>query len=67
MLFYQNPKFYLTNSFKREIVGDELTNIENKITLHVITGVCNSHHKNHGKRQKICLIRSFNNGNGKKC
>jgi len=56
-LFYQNPKFYRSNTFKREMVAEKFTSIENKIKLYVITGICNGHHKNTGKRQKICLVR----------
>jgi len=47
----------MSNTYKREIVAEKFTSIENKIRLYVITGVCNNHHKNNGKRQKICLVR----------
>lgn len=49
----------MSNSYKRESVAKEFTSVENKIKLYVITGVCNKHHKNNGKRQKICLIKEI--------
>jgi hypothetical protein len=57
VLFYQSPEFYFSNSFKWER-DDESSEKIGKIIIKrcIITGVCNRHHKNNGKRQKICLV-----------
>jgi len=60
VVFYQNPKFFRTNSFKREDLNKEFTEflkVKGYIRMYVITGIANSHHKNNGKREKICLVR----------
>jgi len=62
VLFYQNPKFFRTNSFKKERLeksADALIKLAGKIDMYLITGVANSHHKNDGKRLKICLVKKY--------
>ena len=53
--FYQNPKFFRSNSFKREYMKDR----QKIFKAYIITGVANSHHKHNGKREKICLVREL--------
>lgn len=53
VIFYQNPEFYRGNSFIREY------NEENRVGVvkwYTISGICNKHHKNDGRRQKICVV-----------
>jgi len=57
VLFYQNPKLFKINTFKRESVLDELTKLEGKIKLYKITGIGTHHKKFNGKRIAICLVR----------
>lgn len=62
VLFYQNPKFFRSNSFKREQLYKEFDDIlkeAGKVNIYIITGIANSHHKHNGKREKICLVKEF--------
>ena len=64
VLFYQNPKFFRSNSFKRESLTkevDEILKKAGKINIYTITGVCNNHHKHSGNREKICLVKEYLN------
>lgn len=57
VLFYQNPDFYRTNSFQREVTEEkELRLKRGIIRWYFIFGICNKHYKNNGKRQKVCLV-----------
>lgn len=61
-IFYQNPKFFRNNSFKKESVSDELDEFlikHGKVKIYLITGLANNHHKHSGKRYKVCLVREF--------
>ena len=58
VLFYQNPKFFRSNSFKREHLHSEFDRLIDKgFDVFVITGLTNKHHKNGGKRLKVCLVK----------
>ena len=62
VLFYQNPKFFRSNSFKREQLNKDVDDIlkeAGKINIFTISAVANSHHKHSGQREKICLVREF--------
>jgi len=62
VLFYQNPKFFRTNSFKREELQQDVRKLlleAGKIDMYLITGVTNNHHKHPKQRQKICLVRNY--------
>jgi hypothetical protein len=57
VIFYQSPEFYRGNSFEREVTEDkELRLKKGIIRWYYITGICNRHYKNTGKRQKICMV-----------
>jgi len=57
VIFYQNPDFYRSNSFERDYITDPDLKLKKAIyRMYTITGVCNNHHKNSGKRQKICFV-----------
>lgn len=62
VLFYQNPKFFRSNSFKREQLNDEIDKIlkeVGKVNIFTISGVANNHHKHTGRREKICLVKEY--------
>ncbi len=57
VVFYQNPCFYRTNSFERDYITEPELRLKRAIyRMYTISGICNSHHKNSGKRQKICFV-----------
>jgi hypothetical protein len=62
VVFYQNPKFFRSNSFRRENLEksfDNLMKLAGKIKMYTITGIANGRHKHTGKREKVCLVREF--------
>lgn len=62
VIFYQNPKFFRTNTFKREYLDKEFSEyIKQKgyIKIYTITGITNNHYKNGGRRLKICLVKEL--------
>ena len=62
VVFYQNPSFFRTNSFKKEHLEksfDELLKKVGKTDIYTISGVANNHHKHSGNRFKICLVKVF--------
>ena len=62
VLFYQNPKFFRSNSFKREQLNKDVDDIlkeAGKINIFTISAIANNHHKHSGQREKICLVREF--------
>ena len=62
IIFYQNPKFFRSNSFKSESLNKELDEIikeVGKVNIYTITGIANNHHKHTGKRLKICLVKKY--------
>lgn len=62
VLFYQNPKFFRSNSFKKETLQPDVQELlleAGKLDMYLITGITNNHHKHPKKRQKICLVRKF--------
>lgn len=57
VIFYQNPEFFRSNSFRWE--NDDARVVKMKhdyVRWCLLSGVCNKHHKNNGRRQKICLV-----------
>lgn len=61
-IFYQNPKFFRSNSFKKEDLQQDMQDLlleAGKLKMYLITGITNNHHKHPKKRQKICLVREF--------
>jgi len=63
VIFYQNPKFFRSNSYKREETFEEdlkkMLLEAGKVKIYFITGIANNHHKHSGKREKICLVREY--------
>jgi len=60
--FYQNPKFYRTNSFRREDPQQDIKDMlleAGKVKIYLITGITNNHHKHPKKRQKVCLVQEY--------
>jgi len=61
-IFYQNPKFFRSNSFKHEQLYKEFDNLlkdVGKVNIYLITGIANSHHKHEGSKEKICLVKEY--------
>ena len=58
VLFYQNPKFFKGNTFRKEYLTLKFGNYEAKPKkkIYTITAICNSHHKHKGKREKVALV-----------
>lgn len=57
VIFYQNPEFFRSNTFERDYITDPDLRLKRAIyKMYTVTGICNSHHKHAGKRQKICLV-----------
>jgi len=63
ILFYQNPKYFRNNSFRKEMLDkefDKLLKIKGIIKLYTITGIANGKHKNNnGRRLKVCLVKEY--------
>jgi len=62
VIFYQNPRFFRSNSFKREQINKEYSELllkAGKVKIYVISGITNNHHKHSKKREKICLVREY--------
>jgi hypothetical protein len=57
VIFYQNPEFYRSNSFAREYETERKILLrKGLIRWYTISGICNRHHKNDGRRQKVCVV-----------
>lgn len=57
VIFYQNPEFFRSDSFRWERDDERIADLKNAIIKWcLISGVCNRHHKNNGRRQKVCLV-----------
>ena len=57
VIFYQNPEFYRGNSFVRDYETERKVLLKKGlIRWYTISGICNKHHKNNGRRQKICVV-----------